>query len=233
MSDADSNSRIAYHYRLLIAGLAPLQKLMLDLDTVLTGNAPTEVVRQYHHYPDTLEKWLQEPGGNPVWYLSDSGYSRVVWSVEDGNVFLTYNSTSRVKDRWESAQPQRKALEDYLKAEYQRLSGRESRAGRVVATLLETAETVVAQPPMVLETRHPKMKALKDNRVELDDAERKEVMRRGAVWHKSPGGKASPAVWKSEIRGKTYYVCNTHRAMQVKPTLKGAIRAFDFIATTA
>ena len=85
----------------------------------------------------------------------------------------------------------------------------------------------------ISEARSPKMKALKDNRVELDDAERKEVMRRGAVWHHGKGGKPTPAVWKAEIRGKTYYVCNTHRAMQVKPTLKGAIRAFDFIETTS
>lgn len=83
------------------------------------------------------------------------------------------------------------------------------------------------------EGRSPKMKALKDHRIELDDDERKEVMRRGAVWHMGKNGKPTPAVWKSEIRGKTYYVCNTHRAAQVKPTLKGAIRAFDFIKTTA
>ena len=85
----------------------------------------------------------------------------------------------------------------------------------------------------ISEAKAPKMKALKDNRVELDDAERKEVMRRGAVWHHGKGGKPTPAVWKAEIRGKTYYVCNTHRAAAVKPTLKGAIRAFDFIETTS
>jgi len=83
------------------------------------------------------------------------------------------------------------------------------------------------------EDRSPRMKALKAGRVELDDAERKEVMRRKAVWHHGPKGSPTPAVWKSEVRGKTYYVCNTHRAAQVKPTLKGAIRAFDFIKTTS
>lgn len=83
------------------------------------------------------------------------------------------------------------------------------------------------------EAKSPKMKALKDNRVELEPSERKEVMRRKAVWHHGSGGKESPAVWKSVVRGKTYYVCNTHRAAAVKPTLKGAIRAFDFIKTTS
>ena len=85
----------------------------------------------------------------------------------------------------------------------------------------------------VTEAKSPKMKALKDNRVELEPSERKEVMRRKAVWHHGPGGKDSPAVWKSVVRGKTYFVCNTHRAAAVKPTLKGAIRAFDFIKTTS
>lgn len=96
----------------------------------------------------------------------------------------------------------------------------------------DAAEEYV-QHPNVSESKYPTMKALKDNRVELEDAERKEVMRRGAVWHHGPKGKPSPAVWKSVIRGKTYYVCNTHRAAQVKPTLKGAIRSFDFIKTTS
>ena len=30
-----------------------------------------------------------------------------------------------------------------------------------------------------------------------------------------------------------WYVCNTHRAFQCKPTLKGAIKSYDFIETTA
>ena len=83
------------------------------------------------------------------------------------------------------------------------------------------------------ESKSPKMSTLKDNRVELDDDERKEVMRRKAVWHHGKNGKPTPAVWKSVIRGKTYFVCNTHRAARVKPTLKGAIRDFAFIKTTS
>jgi len=328
-------SRRAEHYQQVIAGLLPLQKLMLDLDTVLTGNVPTEVVSQYHHYPDTLEKWMEEPGGHPIWYLSDGGYSRVVWNDERGDVFLTSNSTSKVKANWDNAGPQREALERFLRGEYNRLSVAaglktrfESKAAEIVNSLLEgddEAENVerylsdLPEPEVGLrspvkpgeggkesgrivlhkandyvvidrkisgvwvthwqsmrmggyvdghyfrgnypgavadyrkrcialgvdpdasesftesisEAKSPKMKALKDNRVELDDAERKEVMRRGAVWHHGKDGKPTPAVWKSEVRGKTYYVCNTHRAAAVKPTLKGAIRAFDFIETTS
>lgn len=307
------------YYRQQIASLPPLQQHMLALDVALTGNPDYEVVRQYHHYPRDIEKWMQEPGGNPVWYLSDSGYSRVVWNPYDEAVFLTYNSTSKVKARWDAAQPQRTALENYLKGEWKRLHDTlEARAERIVNRLLEADDDDVQRhidalperdvglkspvhpgdaftAPMrivlhkalnndewvthmenmqvggyvyghyfrgdyagavadyrercaklgvdadasedflesVQEASSPKMKALKANRTELDDAERKEVMRRGAVWHHGKNGKPTPAVWKSEIRGRTYYVCNTHRAAQVKPTLKGAIRAFDFIKTTS
>lgn len=224
--------RIDY-YRQRIASLPPLQQHMLALDVALTGNPDYEVVRQYHHYPHDLEKWVQEPGGNPVWYLSDSGYSRVVWNPDDGMLFLTYNSTSKVKARWDAAKPQRKAVEDYLNGEWRRLRQSESRAECIVNSLLESPRKEPVSPVTVAEGRSPDMKALKNNRTELDDDERKEVMRRGAVWHHGKNGKPTPAVWKSEIRGKTYYVCNTHRAAQVKPTLKGAIRAFDFIKTTS
>ena len=82
-------------------------------------------------------------------------------------------------------------------------------------------------------TRGPEMATLKKHKVKLTDAERDEVMKAKAVWHHGPKGKATPAVWKSVIKGQTWYVTNTHRAYQAKKTLKGAIRAFDFIKTTA
>jgi len=79
----------------------------------------------------------------------------------------------------------------------------------------------------------PKIKTLKTNKKPLTDEERKKVMDAGAVWHHGPGGAKSPAVWKAEVKGKTWYVCNTHRAYQCKDTLAKAIKAFDFIQTTA
>ena len=79
----------------------------------------------------------------------------------------------------------------------------------------------------------PEHKILKKNRKPLTDSERSEVMKKKAVWHHGPNGAETPAVWKSEVRGKTWYCCNTHRAIQVKPTLKGAIKSFEFIKSTS
>jgi len=203
-------------YRRRIASLPPLQQHMLALDTVLTEHPPEEVVRQYHHYPATVEKWITstEGGNNPIWYLSDSGYSRVVWNPYDEHLFLTYNSTSRVKARWELALSQREALLGYLTHEYNQLRQQLESVQQLVATLLEE--------------RTPDLKQLKQHRRALDPEELAQVKQRQAVW--SDG---RPGVWKAQLEGKTYYVCNTHRACQIKPTLAGAISAFAFIKTTS
>jgi hypothetical protein len=100
--------------------MTELQRLMGELDAVLTGKSFKEATGQFHHYPHTLEKWLEDVE-NLVWYLSDSGYSRVYYSQEQEQLFLTYNSTDRVKARWGQAQPQRQAVESFIKAEFQRL----------------------------------------------------------------------------------------------------------------
>jgi hypothetical protein len=79
-------------------------------------------------------------------------------------------------------------------------------------------------------------KKLKANRKQLEPGERDQVMKAGAVWHNHPNPKYNPvpAVWKtSDQTGNTKYCCNTHRAIQIKDTLQGAIKAFDFIKTTA
>lgn len=107
-----------------------------------------------------------------------------------------------------------------------------------------TDETVIAVPKydepqrgnclsegLILES--PRQESLKKNRKPLTDEERTEVMKAKAVWHHGSNGEETPAVWKAIVKGKTWYCCNTHRAIQIKPTLKGAIKAFEFIKTTA
>ena len=81
----------------------------------------------------------------------------------------------------------------------------------------------------------PKIDALKKNEVKLTDEEHVEVMRRGATWHHGPKGEETPAVRKSEVDGKTWYWCGTHRAWSGgKPTLKGAVNAYHrFVKRTA
>lgn len=76
--------------------------------------------------------------------------------------------------------------------------------------------------------KHPELKILKDNKTSLTEEEKKEVKDRGATWTDGSLG-----VWKANVDDKDWYVCHTHRAYQCKPTLKGAIKAFEFIETTA
>jgi hypothetical protein len=76
---------------------------------------------------------------------------------------------------------------------------------------------------------------MKDNEIPLTPEERAEVMRRKAVWHHGPHGEETSAVWKGEdSSGNLWYVTNTHRAYNKRPTLAGAIsRYHKFIKGTA
>ena len=71
----------------------------------------------------------------------------------------------------------------------------------------------------------PSFKTLKDNQVDLTDAERKKVMDAKATWNFNKG-KPSPAVKKAIVSGKTHYFSNTHRCYQVSSSLASAIKQF-------
>jgi hypothetical protein len=105
--------------------VSPFQQAMGDLDAALTEKDFKEATRQFHHMPKTVEEFISSPGGNPIWYLSDGGYSRVVYSLEREYLFLTDNSTSRVKARWEACKPQRNAVEQIIRDGVRRLSSEE------------------------------------------------------------------------------------------------------------
>jgi hypothetical protein len=79
----------------------------------------------------------------------------------------------------------------------------------------------------------PRLETLKKNKKPLTNEERAQVMKAGAVWHHGPNGEETPAVWKAVVNGKTWFACNTHRAYRVASTLKGAIKDFKYIETTA
>ena len=84
------------------------------------------------------------------------------------------------------------------------------------------------------ESKGPKWDTLQKNKKPLTDEEREQVMDADAIWHHGPKGAPSPAVWKSVVKDKTWYVTNTHRAFQSRPTLKGAISIYHkFIKSTA
>lgn len=91
---------------------------------------------------------------------------------------------------------------------------------------------------MLIKVAKYKMKDLEKYRTEMTKAELDEVFRRKAVWGDGPT--ATSAIWKAQVfdhkepeKIQFVYVTNTHRAMATAPTLKGAIKKFQFIKTTA
>ena len=57
MNDGEDIPRREY-YQQVIAGLGPLQKLMLDLEVAVLQMPPERIVSQYHHMPDTrIQDW--------------------------------------------------------------------------------------------------------------------------------------------------------------------------------
>ena len=112
-------------------------------------------------------------------------------------------------------------------------------AVRITEPNLEEDSFVILNPSVVeltveAKATEPSMADLKKGKVKLTDEERDTVMKAKAVWHHGSGGAESPAVWKSQVKGETWYVTNTHRAYQAKKTLQAAINAFhNIIKSTA
>lgn len=75
----------------------------------------------------------------------------------------------------------------------------------------------------------PLISTLEKHRVDLEPEEREQIMKAKAVWPFGKKGADSPAIHKAVHQGKTWWWSNTHRCGQVRPTLKGAIKAFHDI----
>ena len=88
---------------------------------------------------------------------------------------------------------------------------------------------------LIFEKKKSEFQRLQDNKIKLTDEERAEVMKRKAVWHHGPNGEETSAVWKAKDgKGKVWYITNTHRAWQKRPTLKGACNIYhSFIKGTS
>lgn len=87
---------------------------------------------------------------------------------------------------------------------------------------------------ILLIEKKSQMEIFKANKIPLTDEERKEAMDNKCVWHFSHLNSPSCAIWKStDSSGKIWYLCNTHRCALKSPTLKGAIKNFEFVKTTA
>jgi hypothetical protein len=86
---------------------------------------------------------------------------------------------------------------------------------------------------ILYESKTPEFKILKKHRIQLDDDERAKVMKAGAIWHHGPNGEPSPAIWKSKINGKIWYICNTHRCMAAKTTLDAILKEWPAVEDSA
>ena len=92
------------------ADLSPLLKKFAYLDQLLTNSEPRTAEQQAYQYKDKFDfsnedNVFEVLFNNFIYYLSDGGYSRIVIN-DDGTLRLTYNSTDRVKSKWDDPDAQ-------------------------------------------------------------------------------------------------------------------------------
>jgi len=71
------------------------------LDRALTGKAHPNMRSDFSEPEDLIDTEI---------YLSDGGYSRVVFSMDTGRLFLTSNSRDEVREAWDGAKVERDAV---------------------------------------------------------------------------------------------------------------------------
>lgn len=91
-----------------------LRTLLIALDARLTGNQPAEIERFLDRQgldPDDPISALLETDHR----LSDGGNSRLHWNPAHGSLSLTHDSLATCKLNWIKAEPERRALEAFLR----------------------------------------------------------------------------------------------------------------------
>jgi hypothetical protein len=80
---------------------ADLYEHAMRLDGLLTGRHESETAQTANHQADVLNDVVAFASGRNVYYLSDSGYSRI-YIGGSGQILLTANSTDKVKQAFQT-----------------------------------------------------------------------------------------------------------------------------------
>lgn len=87
--------------------MTTFQSTIVALDCLLTGSPPNKAEQTLRNQPRklTAEDWIAFM--NEPYYLSDSGYSRLIMQEKEGKLTLGLDAVSRkeVKDCWLDALP--------------------------------------------------------------------------------------------------------------------------------
>lgn len=153
-------------------------------------------------------------------FMYQHGAARIV--NVDKQLLVDYEGTLS-KSQWKWIQ--RYAKEHYLTVSDDHGNALADFTGKVSESLVDSVVRNILEG----RSKSPDFKTLNKNKVNLTAEERKAVKDGKAEWSDDRS-----AVFKSVVNGKSWYVTHTHRAFNVRPTVKGAISRFHrFIKSTS
>jgi hypothetical protein len=93
-----------------------LIEALVALDRAITAAGQssardTQLRQSWTAAEDAMERFSD---GRETYCLSDGGYSQLAYSIRDRWCLLSRSSTERVRDRFESALPERRAIETLI-----------------------------------------------------------------------------------------------------------------------